>query len=99
MRVRRVLARGLVAIGVVGLAAGAGDEDRDATAQANRAVAAKLKEPIPLSLKDIPLADALDDVRAATAGPNDRGIRIEIDHGALNRYGVSLETRVSIESK
>jgi hypothetical protein len=71
----------------------------DAIAAKDRAIRAKLDKPITLNFKDAPLGSILKFVRAATKGPNDKGVPIYVDPEALNKAGVNIDTLLTITSR
>jgi uncharacterized protein YfaS (alpha-2-macroglobulin family)/TolA-binding protein len=64
----------------------------------NRRILAKLEEPIPMSFpNETPLMDVLKYIKAATQGPNDKGIPIYVDPIGLREAEKTITSPVTLE--
>jgi hypothetical protein len=89
-----------LALGTIALAEDDPKAKHEAAIKArNEAIIRKLKKPIPLRVKDLPLGAVFDQVKKATTEPGDTGVLIDVDHASLARAQVTLATPVTYESK
>jgi hypothetical protein len=65
----------------------------------NKAILAKLEQPVDLHFDKAPLEEVLKFIKKASTGPKDNGIPIYVDPIGLMEAEVAITTPVSIESK
>jgi hypothetical protein len=87
-------------LSAINAAAIAADDPKDpAIAAKNKAIVAKLAEPIPLKFKDAPLEDVLKFIKKASQGAKDNGIPIYVDPIGLQEAEKTMKSPVSIDAK
>jgi hypothetical protein len=87
-------------LSAINAAAIAAEDPKDpAVDPRNKAILAKLAEAVPLKFKDAPLEDVLKFIKKASQGPNDNGIPIFVHPDGLEAVGMTVRTRVSVETE
>lgn len=90
---------GVPVVLAVRLWASGGAVAEDGVGPRDRAIFATLEKPLPLKLKGVPLDDALQQIRKATASAHDSGLPIRIDPGANRVANAPLRASVTYEAE